>query len=238
VDATPVFHVVRCLAQKSRIVVEISKAAVASYTKEAAQPVELVTVINEKRLLGLSFAEWTSAVLPRHHVVVVLQRHPVSRLEIVFALSDGAPSKLLRFVFWVRCISVPIPRIALRPIGFFIGAVIGSYSFSIFRICCISDCARVHMFLSASSWVRIVSAGGRRPRSVASPRWVRTRSRFVSAGSAPRTARGLRFGACDATSGVKGGYALERSPNLRLFGLEQDVRERVARTSNDGGNNP
>jgi hypothetical protein len=48
----------------------------------------------------------------------------------------------------------------------------------------------------------------------------------------------LRFGGRDATFCLKGGYALERSPNLRLFGLEQDVRERVARTSNDGGNNP
>ena len=85
VDAAPVFHVDRGLPQKSRIVVKISKARVASEAKEAAALVELVTVINGESLLGLSFAECTSAALPRQNVVVVLQRHAVTRLESVFA---------------------------------------------------------------------------------------------------------------------------------------------------------
>jgi hypothetical protein len=129
VDATPLFHVVRAPPQTRRIVVEISKAGVASGAKKAAQLAGLVTVINAE-LLELSLAECTSAVLPRHHVVVILQRHPVLLLEIIFAMIFGAPSKQLRSEFWLCRISVPMPRIALRPIGFSVGAVVRFHSFS------------------------------------------------------------------------------------------------------------
>jgi len=129
VDATPVFHVVRALAQKSRIVVEISKAGVASVAKKAAQLAGLVTVINAE-LLDLSLADCTSAVLPCQHDVVVLQRHPVMFLEIEFAMIFCAQSKQLRPEFWLCRISVPMPRIALRLIRLSVGAVVRSPSFS------------------------------------------------------------------------------------------------------------
>ena len=130
-DATPVFHVVRALAQKNRIVVEISKAGVASVAKKAAQLAGLVTVINAKSLLGLSLADCTSAVLPCQHDVVVLQRHPVMLLEIEFAMIFGAQSKQLRPEFRLCRISVPMPRIALRLIRFSVGAVVRSPFFSL-----------------------------------------------------------------------------------------------------------
>jgi hypothetical protein len=129
VDATPVFHVVRALPQTRRIVVEISKASVASGAKKAAQLAGLVAVINAE-LFELSLADCTSAVLPRHHNVVVLQRHPVMLLEIIFALIFGAQSKQLRPEFRLCRISVPMPRIALRLIGYSVGAVVRSPSFS------------------------------------------------------------------------------------------------------------
>jgi hypothetical protein len=130
VDPTPVFRVVRGLPQTRRIVVEISKARVASEAKEAAALVELVTVINAKPLLGLSFADCTSAVLPRKNVVVVRQRHPVSRLEMGFAFMHAATSKPLRPEFGLCCISVPTPRVELRPMGLSVGAGARFLSFS------------------------------------------------------------------------------------------------------------
>jgi hypothetical protein len=145
VDPTPVFRVVRGLAQKSRIVVEISKARVASEAKEAAAHVELVTVIDGKCPLGLSFAECTSAVLPHEHVVVVLQRHPECLLEMHFAAISGALGKRLCSEFWICCISLPTPRIELCPMGFSIGAAACILPFSPFQIF-----GMVHVFSSAN----------------------------------------------------------------------------------------
>jgi hypothetical protein len=141
VDATPGFRVVRGLPQKSRIVVEISKARVASEAKEAAEHVELVTVINAKSLLGLSLAECASAVLPRKNGVVVQQRHPILPLEH----RHKAPGKLLGSVFGIRCISLPTLRINLRLMGFLISAVVCFLSFSPFQIF-----EMVHVFSSAN----------------------------------------------------------------------------------------
>jgi hypothetical protein len=146
VDATPVFDVVRGLAEKNRIVVEISKARVASEAKEAAQLAGLVTVIDGKCPLGLSFAECTSAVLPHEHVVVVLQRHPVCLLEMRFATISGAAGKRPCSEFRICCISLPATRIELCPMGFSIGAVPCILPFAPFQIF-----GMVHVFSSANS---------------------------------------------------------------------------------------
>jgi hypothetical protein len=146
VDAAPVFHVDRGLAQKSRIVVKISKARVASDAKQAAQLAGFVTVIDGKCPLGLSFAECTSAVLPRQNVVVVLQRHPVCLLEMHFATISGALGKRLCPEFWICCISLPTPRIELRPMGFSIGAAACILPFAPFQIF-----EMVHVLSSANS---------------------------------------------------------------------------------------